>query len=253
MGEGYSKAHWAKDETAITCRHCNAAFSLIRRRHHCRNCGYIFCQSCTFRTQPLPNRQIFHEVRVCDDCYYALLESGTTQHAQNVAKSESRFVEGPGQQNAAAPTATSNGSGDKALPTAAALPQASASTTEQQVPAQQQPPHPTPAKSQEQLLQERLKVVMQNIHQESIYLEADAVVVESVNADEEPLWSDQQDYQLHFVPADSCVIPFPPGQQENTAQLLLEPIHPPTSASTDLWNDDAKKKFMSMIAPYVVA
>jgi hypothetical protein len=28
--------HWVADEDAKACAHCNAAFTLLKRRHHCR-------------------------------------------------------------------------------------------------------------------------------------------------------------------------------------------------------------------------
>ena len=45
-------------------------FSLLK--HHCRNCGGIFCNSCSDYTMPLPSSA--KPVRVCDACYTALLQ-----------------------------------------------------------------------------------------------------------------------------------------------------------------------------------
>ena len=45
-------------------------FSLSK--HHCRNCGGIFCNSCSDYTMPLPSSA--KPVRVCDACYTALLQ-----------------------------------------------------------------------------------------------------------------------------------------------------------------------------------
>lgn len=39
----------------------------MKRRHHCRRCGRIFCESCSSRSQLLP--QYDAPVRVCDDCF----------------------------------------------------------------------------------------------------------------------------------------------------------------------------------------
>lgn len=38
---------WQKDSTAGTCLDCNKEFTVTRRRHHCRRCGFIFCDPCT--------------------------------------------------------------------------------------------------------------------------------------------------------------------------------------------------------------
>jgi len=36
--------HWVKDEVVDSCSGCAVRFSLTERRHHCRNCGQLFCQ-----------------------------------------------------------------------------------------------------------------------------------------------------------------------------------------------------------------
>ncbi|CAH1964817.1 unnamed protein product [Acanthoscelides obtectus] len=46
---------WVKDNTALECKACNKEFNLTRRRHHCRNCGEIFCNSCSDNFVPLPS------------------------------------------------------------------------------------------------------------------------------------------------------------------------------------------------------
>lgn len=35
--------HWLKDEGAESCSACGVKFSIYERRHHCRNCGQLFC------------------------------------------------------------------------------------------------------------------------------------------------------------------------------------------------------------------
>lgn len=35
--------HWIKDDMATNCLNCNAKFSITERKHHCRNCGKVFC------------------------------------------------------------------------------------------------------------------------------------------------------------------------------------------------------------------
>ena len=35
--------HWLKDEAVDNCMQCNAEFTFTERKHHCRDCGKIFC------------------------------------------------------------------------------------------------------------------------------------------------------------------------------------------------------------------
>ncbi|XP_074025515.1 RUN and FYVE domain-containing protein 2 isoform X2 [Leptinotarsa decemlineata] len=65
-----SEGGWVKDNSASQCGACNKEFNLTRRRHHCRNCGEIFCNSCSDNTMSLPSSA--KPVRVCDDCHLLL-------------------------------------------------------------------------------------------------------------------------------------------------------------------------------------
>ncbi|VDO96174.1 unnamed protein product [Heligmosomoides polygyrus] len=41
-----SKPYWIPDDDCSMCMLCNAKFSLLNRRHHCRACGRVACGAC---------------------------------------------------------------------------------------------------------------------------------------------------------------------------------------------------------------
>lgn len=75
MGENQSKAYWQPDDDAPNCNLCGTEFTVTTRRHHCRNCGFIFCKKCSSHTCPITMRGILEPVRVCDSCFAALMAS----------------------------------------------------------------------------------------------------------------------------------------------------------------------------------
>ena len=46
---------WVKDENVTGCYSCNALFTLLNRKHHCRNCGKIYCNLCSNYFIEIPN------------------------------------------------------------------------------------------------------------------------------------------------------------------------------------------------------
>ncbi|OAF66452.1 hypothetical protein A3Q56_05820 [Intoshia linei] len=67
--ERISPPFWENDNTRNSCTLCNAQFNFFRRRHHCRNCGKLYCSACTKNRSPLINYDIHISVRVCILCY----------------------------------------------------------------------------------------------------------------------------------------------------------------------------------------
>ncbi|KAL2485991.1 phosphoinositide binding [Abeliophyllum distichum] len=57
--------NWVDD--ASHCQGCSAQFTFINRKHHCRRCGGLFCNSCTQQRMVLRG-QGDSPVRICEPC-----------------------------------------------------------------------------------------------------------------------------------------------------------------------------------------
>eukprot|EP01104_Vermistella_antarctica_P014861 TRINITY_DN4749_c2_g1_i1.p1 TRINITY_DN4749_c2_g1~~TRINITY_DN4749_c2_g1_i1.p1 ORF type:complete len:446 (+),score=117.91 TRINITY_DN4749_c2_g1_i1:230-1567(+) len=66
------RPRWESDSAARKCRGCASDFSMFVRKHHCRNCGQVFCQRCTQSKSSIPSLQHYTPVRVCASCFEAL-------------------------------------------------------------------------------------------------------------------------------------------------------------------------------------
>ena len=73
-GEGLSRKYWMADETAKECRDCLMPFTSLRRKHHCRICGQIFCHRCA--SNLVPGERWGHKgsIRTCNQCKNMLEE-----------------------------------------------------------------------------------------------------------------------------------------------------------------------------------
>ncbi|XP_071271996.1 FYVE, RhoGEF and PH domain-containing protein 6-like [Salvelinus alpinus] len=62
---------WIPDPRATMCMVCTCEFTLTWRRHHCRACGKVVCQSCSSNKHCLEylKNQL---ARVCDQCFIVL-------------------------------------------------------------------------------------------------------------------------------------------------------------------------------------
>lgn len=58
---------WAEDNEVQNCMACGKCFSVTVRRHHCRQCGNIFCAECSAKNALTPSSK--KPVRVCDACF----------------------------------------------------------------------------------------------------------------------------------------------------------------------------------------
>ena len=60
-------ARWMRDDEVAECLDCGANFTRWRRRHHCRNCGGLFCDDCSAWEHTVPGCGAAR-VRVCARC-----------------------------------------------------------------------------------------------------------------------------------------------------------------------------------------
>jgi hypothetical protein len=82
VAQGAYRVGWIVDEERPNCMSCARIFGLLRRRHHCRQCGGIFCRPCS------TGRKVILELlgashRVCDKCF-ALLQTSPTVNENQV-------------------------------------------------------------------------------------------------------------------------------------------------------------------------
>ncbi|CAI5709748.1 unnamed protein product [Peronospora farinosa] len=63
---------------APTCFECSCIFSILVRRHHCRQCGNSFCYEHSTRQLALPHLGYMAAQRVCDMCFEAHIEAMTS-------------------------------------------------------------------------------------------------------------------------------------------------------------------------------
>ncbi|GEM08377.1 1-phosphatidylinositol-3-phosphate 5-kinase [Rhodotorula toruloides] len=60
------KDAWIADKAVRECEACSRPFNALRRRHHCRLCGNVFCGACSYNWLPTYGRE--RNVRICDRC-----------------------------------------------------------------------------------------------------------------------------------------------------------------------------------------
>eukprot|EP01134_Creolimax_fragrantissima_P006442 CFRG6442T1 len=59
---------WMPDDQVSNCSLCQKRFSAMRRKHHCRRCGHIFCNTCAHYRRLIPHISS-KPVRVCNNCF----------------------------------------------------------------------------------------------------------------------------------------------------------------------------------------
>lgn len=67
-----TKRAWVEDHEAAECMACKSLFTFVNRKHHCRNCGGVFCGSCSSKKIAILRLQVTEPVRVCNSCFTML-------------------------------------------------------------------------------------------------------------------------------------------------------------------------------------
>ncbi|XP_072546828.1 zinc finger FYVE domain-containing protein 1 [Salminus brasiliensis] len=81
--------YWRPNAEITECHGCKRMFEEAERKHHCRSCGEGFCQACSTRSMPVPEKGWGSSpVRVCDACHR---EGGAPQTSQ-VSQTEPRTL-----------------------------------------------------------------------------------------------------------------------------------------------------------------
>ncbi|XP_023247619.1 WD repeat and FYVE domain-containing protein 3-like [Copidosoma floridanum] len=71
--------HWQKDDVTDSCEGCGVKFSFSERKHHCRNCGLLFCSRCSRFESKISRLGIFRPVRVCQRCHTKLISQSSKE------------------------------------------------------------------------------------------------------------------------------------------------------------------------------
>ncbi|XP_062329311.1 zinc finger FYVE domain-containing protein 1 [Osmerus eperlanus] len=80
--------YWRPNAQITECHGCRKAFEEADRKHHCRSCGEGFCQACSSKRMPVPERGWGGgPVRVCDACHR---QGGVDASANQVSQVEPR-------------------------------------------------------------------------------------------------------------------------------------------------------------------
>ena len=67
---------WQDDSSIYSCSGCGSQFGLLLRRHHCRNCGKIFCYGCSSARCVVSDVSKSIPQRVCKWCKLTLVPVG---------------------------------------------------------------------------------------------------------------------------------------------------------------------------------
>lgn len=190
------------------CMICYNPFSLMNRKHHCRSCGGVYCQTHSSHNSPLVALGIMEPVRVCDNCY----EKIKSKNSKNLSKV--RHKKTPSH-----PTGENLDDEDEQLRKAIEL-----SLEESQVPVRNQippPRSPSPvanneADEEDEEMKAAIAASLKEFEQqEKIYKQ------QPVESQQAPYQEPQSEFYKHILPFDQL----DPSYQNQVLQQQLTPIN----------------------------
>ncbi|CAB1433454.1 unnamed protein product [Pleuronectes platessa] len=75
----YFAVSWIPDKAAYKCMRCFTKFTPMNRRHHCRQCGFVVCNSCSSRRVVISHIHPKKKLRVCRLCHKRSTEEETSR------------------------------------------------------------------------------------------------------------------------------------------------------------------------------
>ncbi|XP_068606184.1 pleckstrin homology domain-containing family F member 1-like [Brachionichthys hirsutus] len=70
---------WIPDKVSHKCLRCFSVFSATKRRHHCRKCGLLVCNSCSKKRMMIEHIHATKKLRVCKLCHTQSEEDETAR------------------------------------------------------------------------------------------------------------------------------------------------------------------------------
>ncbi|XP_071330544.1 pleckstrin homology domain-containing family F member 1-like [Trachinotus anak] len=71
---------WIPDTAAYKCMRCFSRFTATNRRHHCRKCGFLVCNSCSKKREVIAHIHPTKKLRVCSLCHTSKKEEMPSRH-----------------------------------------------------------------------------------------------------------------------------------------------------------------------------